>query len=261
MVNISDYSDYMNFVMGIPILSEEEEHKLFSEYSKTKSKELSDRIVKSFLRVPVSLVERKYYWSDIPKADLIQEGTLGIIQAIETFDHNAGTRFYSYAIGYVKSRICTMIHDFGKPIRFATTKPRKLIQNNYSKFSSGGLSLSSDEKKRMSESLSVNSSDITEYEKFRNSAFVSIEADRDDENYTLEETLASEEQETPLNVYALIDEPYRNVLSSRERLVIDSRWISNNKTLGEVAEEIRVSPERVRQIESSAFAKIRKHLS
>ena len=260
---VSNVGAYGKFVMSQKSLSAEEEFDLIKLYKETEHPHIAAKIINAFLKVPYSMIKKKFYWSGVPDEELIQEGNIALMKALVAFDLSFGVRFYSFACFHVEKAIANYIRNFRNLIKFASSNPKRKIQNNYSKYSGNiGFSLNKDALRKMASDLDVSEEDIIEYEKYRNSEYVVITSNKseDNDNTKWEEVIPYESGSERLDLYRLIMYPIKNNLNERERKIIFDRWINSSKTFDELSGEFGVSIERVRQIEKKAFQKIKDYL-
>jgi len=106
---------YLKIISSIPILTADQEKKLARKVSYG-DPEARKKMIESNLRLVVSIAKR-YVGRGLPLLDLIEEGNLGLIKAVDKFDHNRGTRFSTYASWWIKQAITRSISDQGRTIR------------------------------------------------------------------------------------------------------------------------------------------------
>ncbi len=98
-----------------PLLSADEEKQLFTQY-RNGDENAKQKLVQSNLKL-VMKIARSYATSDFPYLDVVQEGNLGLMKAVDKFDHTKGFRFSTYAVWWIKQAIVRAIADKGKIIR------------------------------------------------------------------------------------------------------------------------------------------------
>ena len=130
-VNSSDHgysSDpvkaFMNEAARYPLLTPEQEVDLFKKYEETKAKKYYDEIVNSNLRLVFSIA-KKYVGRGMLFADLIQEGNMGLIKAVDKFDVSRGYKFSTYATWWIRQSITRAIADQSRTIRV----PVHMVEN------------------------------------------------------------------------------------------------------------------------------------
>ena len=95
-------SRYLHSIKKYPILSLEEEFDLASRYQQTKDKEIAYKLITSHLRLVVKVVS-KYRGYGLPVGEMISEGNIGLMYAIDKFAPEKGFRFSKYALGWIKA--------------------------------------------------------------------------------------------------------------------------------------------------------------
>ncbi|MCH8263106.1 MAG: RNA polymerase factor sigma-32, partial [Proteobacteria bacterium] len=120
---------YFQSVNKIPMLSAEEERMLAERYSKHGDIDAARQLVMSHLRFVVK-VARGYSGYGLPQADLIQEGSVGLMKAVKRFDPSIGVRLVSFAVHWIRAEMHEYILRNWKIVKIATTKAqRKLFFN------------------------------------------------------------------------------------------------------------------------------------
>ncbi len=262
---------YIRAVNSIPILSAEEEKSLAEDYQKTGNVESAQKLVVSQLRFVVHIA-RSYLGYGLPLADLIQEGNIGLMQAVKRFDPGMGVRLVSFAVHWIKSCIHEYVIKNWRMVKVATTKSQRKLFFNLRKYKKSLTWFTPDEIAMVARELNVSPKDVEEMEQRMIGSDVAFDGYDD----------PAADDDTPQNVPALYLEDKssdfaRNIedasenrfalsslekalgkLDERSRYIIQRRWFDENKaTLQELAEHFGVSAERVRQLEKGALEKLK----
>jgi RNA polymerase sigma-32 factor len=260
---------YIQTVNRFPMLTAAEERALAQRFRDADDLEAARQLVLSHLRLVVA-VARGYLGYGLPHADLIQEGNIGLMKAVKRFDPERGVRLVSFALHWIKAEIHEHILRNWRLVKIATTKAqRKLFFNLRSmKKDLGPMTL--EDVGRVASELRVKPEEVVEMETRLSGREVAFEADDEDEGFAPEHFLADSEAE-PFHVLEAKEsarvqaeglEKALAALDPRSRRIIQARWLreKNAATLHELAAELKVSAERVRQIEAKALGKMRKAL-
>ena len=122
-------SRYLVEVRRYPFLSKEEELALFHEYRMTGSRDAAVKLILANLRVSVAIA-REYAHTGADQMDLIQEGNIGLMQAMKKFDVSRNVRFYAYAAWWVRAYILRYLLQSHRLVKIGTTQEqRKLFYN------------------------------------------------------------------------------------------------------------------------------------
>jgi RNA polymerase sigma-32 factor len=268
----SDIDKYLSQVYSIPILTREEELVLTREFYETEDVKLAHKLVISHLRFVVHIA-KSYAGYGLPLADVIQEGNLGLLKAVKKFDPDKGVRLVSFAVHWIKAEIHEFILKNWRIVKIATTKAqRKLFFNLRSKKKSLGW-LSDKEAKQIAEDLDVSYKEVMHMENRLNSADSSFDMPTDDEDDEKAFSPSQYLEDNSFNPQELVEKQnYETVnhtalmknisgLDRRAQDIIRARWLDDHKlTLNELADKYSVSAERIRQIEASAFKKLKTSL-
>ena len=265
----SDIDKYLSQVYQIPVLTREEELELTTEFFETEDVKLAHKLVVAHLRFVVHIA-KSYAGYGLPLADIIQEGNVGLLKAVTKFDPNKGVRLVSFAVHWIKAEIHEFILKNWRIVKIATTKAqRKLFFNLRSKKKNTGW-LTDEEAKRIAKELDVSVKEVMHMENRLNSADSPFDAPTDEEdnekafspsqyledNSFNPEDIAEQKNYEDVNHTALL----KNIsaLDKRSQDIIRARWLDDNKiTLNELADKYSVSAERIRQIEATAFKKLK----
>tara|TARA_B100001250_G_scaffold66084_1_gene52541 strand:+ start:796 stop:1656 length:861 start_codon:yes stop_codon:yes gene_type:complete len=268
-----DIESYLACVHSIPILTKEQEQELALKLYEHDDLDAARQLVIHHLRFVVHIA-RSYQGYGLPLADIIQEGNVGLMKAVDKYDPHRGVKVVSYAVHWIKAEIHEYILKNWRLVKIATTKAqRKLFFNLRSKKKNLEW-LTKDEAASIAKDLNVEVKDVLHMENrlsATDAAFDSpIGGDSDDEMMSpsqfLEdkssnpEILAEESQMSELNL-AELSEAIKT-LDERSKDIIQRRFLSEDKeTLHDLAAEYDISAERVRQIENGALKKLKALMS
>ena len=265
----SDIDKYLSQVYQIPVLTRDEELELTTEFFETEDVKLAHKLVIAHLRFVVHIA-KSYAGYGLPLADIIQEGNVGLLKAVTKFDPNKGVRLVSFAVHWIKAEIHEFILKNWRIVKIATTKAqRKLFFNLRSKKKNTGW-LTDEEAKRIAKELDVSVKEVMHMENRLNSADSPFDAPTDEEDSEkafspsqyLEDNSFNPEDITEQKNYEDVNHTalLKNIsaLDKRSQDIIRARWLDDNKiTLNELADKYSVSAERIRQIEATAFKKLK----
>ena len=268
----SDLDRYLAQVYSTQILSREEELELTKEFYETEDVELAHKLVISHLRFVIHIA-KSYAGYGLPLADIIQEGNLGLLKAVKKFDPDKGVRLVSFAVHWIRAEIHEFILKNWRVVKIATTKAqRKLFFNLRSKKKNIGW-LTDKEAKKIAEDLDVPFREVMHMENRLNSTDTPFDLPSDEEDdekafspsQFLEDNSFNPELTVEKNNYEKVNHSalFENIanLDQRSQEIIRSRWLDDNKlTLNDLADRYSVSAERIRQIEATAFKKLKSSL-
>ena len=254
---------YLKEIGRVPLLSAEEEVELairMSEGDVAAKKRLSE----ANLRLVVSIAKR-YVGRGMQFLDLIQEGNLGLIKAVEKFDHTKGYKFSTYATWWIRQAITRAIADQARTIRI----PVHMVEtiNKVKKVNSQLLHENGHEptNEQIAEKLEMPVEKVREIMRVAQEP-VSLETPiGEEEDSHLGDFIPDEDAPAPSDVasHTMLKEQLAEVLSTltpREEKVLRLRFgleDGRSRTLEEVGKEFNVTRERIRQIEAKALRKLR----
>jgi RNA polymerase sigma-32 factor len=262
---------YVQTVNRFPLLTAEEERSLALRYRQENDLDAARQLVLSHLRLVVA-VARGYLGYGLPHADLIQEGSIGLMKAVKRFDPERNVRLVSFAIHWIKAEIHEYILRNWRLVKLATTKAQRKLFFNLRSMKTGLAPLTTKDVERMASELRVKPEEVVEMETRLSGGDVAFEADADDEEaYAPANYLAADRDAEPLAQLEAKEaeegrasglEEALNTLDERSRRIIETRWLreKNPLTLHDLAAEFKVSAERIRQIEAKALEKMKKAL-
>ena len=252
-----------------PILSPEQEYELAIELYENGNLSAAKKLVLAHMRF-VAFIAHGYKGYGLEHADLIQEGTIGLMKAVKRFNPHKKVRLSSFAVYWIRAEIHEYIFKNWKIVKVATTKAqRKLFFKLRKAKSHIYQSLNSDQAEEIATNLGVRKKDVIEMESRLQLSDVAFEVNDDEDTYTPEQYL-SDPGETPeqllLNNNSQQDQHNKlyQALSSLDERSIDilqSRYLKEEKlTLHTLADKYDVSAERVRQLENKAIKKLKERL-
>ena len=264
-----DIESYLSSVHSIPILTKEEEQELALKLYEEDDLDAARQLVIHHLRFVVHIA-RSYQGYGLPLGDIIQEGNVGLMKAVDKYDPHRGVKLVSFAVHWIKAEIHEYILKNWRLVKIATTKAqRKLFFNLRSKKKSLDW-LTKEEAEKIASDLNVEVKDVLHMENrlsSNDSSFDSPVPSGDDEEIMspsqyLEdkrydpEILVASEQVEQVNKEELL--AALKTLDNRSKDILNRRYLSDEKaTLHDLADEYKVSAERVRQIENSALKKLK----
>jgi len=252
-----------------PILSPEQEYELAIELYENGNLSAAKKLVLAHMRF-VAFIAHGYKGYGLEQADLIQEGTIGLMKAVKRFNPHKKVRLSSFAVYWIRAEIHEYIFKNWKIVKVATTKAqRKLFFKLRQAKAHIYQSLNSDQAEEIATNLGVRKKDVIEMESRLQLSDVAFEVNDDEDTYTPEQYL-SNPGETPeqllLNDNSQQDQNNKlyQALSSLDERSIDilqSRYLKEEKsTLHTLADKYGVSAERVRQLENKAIKKLKERL-
>ena len=256
------------------ILEKNEEFDLIEDWRLNRNQKSLQRILNAYLRLAVSYA-RKYSSYGLPLDDLIHEGVLGIMHALEKFDISKDFRLSTYASWWIRASIQDYILKNWSVVRTGSTASQKALFFNLKKIKQQINDVSNEfmgqkEIDKVSDMLKVKSLEVQNMESRLSGGdvFLNQKFDNDSENDMM--SLLSDDRDNPEEVY----EDYNdnkikkefinnaiNTLNERERKIIKLRKLKEKSiTLDELGKMLKISKERVRQIETKALQKLQKSL-
>ena len=267
---VGSLESYISTVNRVPMLSAQEERELALRWRDKQDLEAARQLVLSHLRLVVS-VARGYLGYGLPHADLIQEGSIGLMKAVKRFDPERNVRLVSFAIHWIKAEIHEYILRNWRLVKVATTKAQRKLFFNLRSMKKGLATMSAGDVARVASELRVKPEEVVEMETRLSGHDIAFEADSDDEEaaHAPVHYLAADRDAEPLHQLEAKEseegraaglEQALEALDARSRRIIEARWLreKNPLTLHDLAAEFSVSAERIRQIEAKALAKMKK---
>lgn len=259
---------YMQEVGRYPILTPEEEREAALHYKEHADKESAQKLVLSNLRlvVKIAMEYRRAYHNIL---DLIQEGNMGLMRAVEKYDIEKNVRFTSYAAWWVRAYILKYIIDNFRLVKIGTTQAQKKLFFNLMKEKEKVEKLGfKPTPKLLSERLSVKEEEVKEMEVRMGSREVELDAPKGNYDNARQMDFVSDEDGEKIvdeiekselqNILLKNLEEFTSGLKEKEKRIFTERLFAEvPKTLQEIADEYSITRERIRQIESRVINKMR----
>ena len=261
--NFNLISLYLNDIQKYELLTKEEEYELLRKIREDKDEDARHLLILSNLRLVIS-VAKKSMGNGLLLIDLISEGNIGLIKAINKFDYEKGHRFSTYAVWWIKQSIKKAVINKGRDIRIPSYKYEQLSKVNrtimeyISEFGETPTTKYIADKTELKESKVVLLLDefqdiLSLNETIGDNIFLEDVIGASD---NIEEKIIKEDQLAEMR--DLLD----NILSDREKEILELRYgLYDNKihTLKEIGDMLSITRERVRQIEKKAITKLKLH--
>lgn len=263
---------YLKEIARFPMLEPDEEYELAVRVREKNDQDAAFRLISSHLRLVVKIAmdfQRRWMQNAL---DLIQEGNVGLMKAVQKFDPEKGIKFSYYAAFWVKAYILKFIMDNWRLVKIGTTQTQRKLFYNLNKERQRLMTQGFDPTTEvLSENLNVSEADIEEMDQRLAKNDMSLSQPVGENSDTtrmdflpaldpgVEERLANDEITTLLVENLKTIEP---LLNEKEVVILNDRLLSDDPvTLREIGEQFDVTRERVRQIEARLLKKIHDHLA
>ena len=256
------------------ILEKDEEFELINDWRDNKTPRSLQKILNSYLRLAVSYA-RKYSSYGLPIDDLIHEGVLGIMHALEKFDTSKDFRLSTYASWWIRASIQDYILKNWSVVRTGSTASQKALFFNLKKIKQQINDVSrefmgQEEINKVSNMLNVKSLEVQNMESRLTGGDLHLNQKVDNETENDLMSLLADDRLNPEESFEDFND--KNIkkdfinkaietLNEREKIIIRLRKFREKSiTLDELGQKLRISKERVRQIETKALEKLKKSL-
>jgi RNA polymerase sigma-32 factor len=266
------FQAYLREVQRYPLLTRDEEKEITQEYQKTGDPELARRLVTANLRLVIKLAY-EYRRAYKNMMDLIQEGNIGLMQAVKRYDPYRGVKLSSYSAWWIRAYMLRYILNNWRLVKLGTTQAQRKLFFNLNKQKAKLNAMGIDPTPQIiAERLGVKEKEVVEMDRRMSSAEASLDAPLGDGDgrsvarvelmpsaaRATDDTVASRQLSGLLNEHLSI---FRERLDGKDLVIFDKRMVAEDPlTLQKLGDEFGVSRERVRQLESRLAGKLREYL-
>jgi len=262
---------YMQDVNSYKLLNAEETEDLVLRYQKMGDLQAGNDLITANLRLVVKIAgDFQKYWTN-NFLDLVQEGNIGLIKAINKFEPDRGIKFSYYATFWIRAYILKFIMDNWRLVKLGTTQVQRKLFYKLNKekkdLETQGIK---PESSLLASRLAVREKDIIEMEQRFNGPDISIESPVSPDSTTEQKDLLAQngpsveeiaaKREIIEKIKGFLDKQ-KGSFCERERVILEDRLLQDDsRSLKNIAEQFDISRERIRQIEARLLKKIGKTL-
>jgi RNA polymerase sigma-32 factor len=257
------------------ILDAGTEAELIARWRESRDQAAGTRLVQCYQRL-IRKIARRYRGFEVPAPDLIAEGNVGFLQALERFDPSRGFRLSTYAMWWIRAAMTDAVLN-GAMVKAATSEDAKRLFFNLRRVKIklgevGSGDLSPDTVAAIARELAVSEAEVVRMNRWLNGRDISLNAPARRDGHSgaeLQDLLTDPHQDNEAR-FIRVDERRKQAafvrkvlatLSERERTIVTERWLTDEpRTLAAIGGEYGLTRERVRQIEALALAKIKKRV-
>jgi RNA polymerase sigma-32 factor len=263
---------YLSDIRRFPMLERDQEYRLAKRWLEQGDRDAANQLVTSHLRLAAKIA-MSYRGYGLPMAEIISEGNVGLMQALNRFEPERGFRFATYAMWWIRASIQEYILRSWSLVKIGTTTNQRRLffklrsaKSKVAALENGDLH--PDQVALIAKSLNVADRDVVEMNRrLEGDKSINVPLREDSEigewqDHLVDqspspETIVVEQDATDRRLNALT--AAIDVLNERERHIFEARHLTDEPpTLEELADKFDVSPERIRQIEVRAFEKVQK---
>jgi RNA polymerase sigma-32 factor len=262
---------YLSEISHYKLITRERERELGLKIQEENDTEAAYELVTSNLRLVVKIaLEFQRMWMQ-NLLDLIQEGNIGLMQAVKKFDPYKNVKFSYYASFWIKAYILKFIMDNWRLVKIGTTQGQRKLFFKLKKEKQHLIDLGFDPKpKLLSEKLGVSEREVIDMDQRLDGWDVSLDtpikedSDTDRMDFVSSEAESAEDQMAKKEIETLLHDKigdFKKTMSARELEIFELRVFSDSPaTLQEIGDKYNISRERVRQIEKNIIKKIKEYL-
>lgn len=261
---------YLEQIKKFPVLTEDEEKKLITDFQTKGDLLAAQKLITSHLRLAakIALTYRRY---GLPMSDVISEANLGLMQAVKKFDMDKKVRLATYAIWWIKAAVNDYILRSWSLVKIGTVAAQKKLFYNLSRIKARlGLyenkELEPKVVKAIAHELMVDENDVTEMNRrIGGDSSLNVSVGDDEDGHEKIDMIVDRRENIEAKISARQEQAYKarilaqcmKKLDEREQYIIKNRMLTENpSTLDDIGTHFNISRERVRQIEKKAFDKL-----
>ena len=261
---------YLEQIKRFPVLTEDEEKKLITDFQTKGDLLAAQKLITSHLRLAakIALTYRRY---GLPMSDVISEANLGLMQAVKKFDMDKKVRLATYAIWWIKAAVNDYILRSWSLVKIGTVAAQKKLFYNLSRIKARlGLyenkELEPKVVKAIAHELMVDEKDVPEMNRrIGGDSSLNVSVGDDEDGHEKIDMIVDRRENIEAKISARQEQTYKarilaqcmKKLDEREQYIIKNRMLTENpSTLDDIGTHFNISRERVRQIEKKAFDKL-----
>ena len=261
---------YLEQIKRFPVLTEDEEKKLITDFQTKGDLLAAQKLITSHLRLAakIALTYRRY---GLPMSDVISEANLGLMQAVKKFDMDKKVRLATYAIWWIKAAVNDYILRSWSLVKIGTVAAQKKLFYNLSRIKARlGLyenkELEPKVVKAIAHELMVDEKDVTEMNRrIGGDSSLNVSVGDDEDGHEKIDMIVDRRENIEAKISARQEQAYKarilaqcmKKLDEREQYIIKNRMLTENpSTWDDIGTHFNISRERVRQIEKKAFDKL-----
>jgi RNA polymerase sigma-32 factor len=262
---------YRKEISQYRLLTPEEEHQLAVNYQEDRDKEAAYKLITSNLRLVVKIALEFHRAWTMNILDLIQEGNIGLMQALKKFDPHHGIKLSSYASFWIRAYILRFILDNWRLVKIGTTQAQRKLFFNLKKEKAKLEALGyAAEPKQLAEAMGVKEKEVIQMDQRMSNWEASLDTPlRGDDERSLMDVLPQKEERidktlAKREMQALVNtklKEFKKTLKNKELYLYEHRLLAENPaTLQEIGDNYGITRERARQIEEKLLRKIKTYL-
>jgi RNA polymerase sigma-32 factor len=265
---------YMQELRRYPLLSREEEHELAKQFVATQDPAIAKQLITANLRLVVKIAH-EYRRAHRNLLDLVQEGNIGLLQAVRKYDPMRGVKLSSYAAWWIRAYILKFILNNWRMVKIGTTQAQRKLFFNLRKEKDKLEKMGFEpDHKLLAERLDVTEAEVAEMDQRLSGGDSSLDAPlgsgEDGDSRTRMDVLPDAPGSRPDAAVASSEfrtilreklETFAKDLKGREEILFRERWLTEEpKTLQEIGDSFGISRERARQLEKRMLDRLREYL-
>lgn len=262
------FRHFLNKILNAPMLTEEEEYELARRYRLCEDIEAAHELVYSHIRF-VHRIAREYLGYGLGLQDLMQEGTVGLMQAVKKFDPDRGNRLATYAMWWIRAAIHSFIQKSWRMVRIATTRVKRELFFKLRQIKSDAALLTEEEAQELAVRFGTDAATVLDVDGRMMGCDLSLDQPTSNDSREQIQRLADDRPDQEATVMEtqrqnrikwLVHQGLES-LPHRDRHILEHRYMAEEpQTLESLGQQLHLSRERVRQLEKRAVENLKKAL-